>query len=238
MPAAPPAREDDVSFASLDGVGNDLDAYTAILNNSPAQQVAISRLDGDEDTRLLEVTNELQRHVRRDVPCTCSTLVIVLVGHGFQWQTHSAEEPDRMDEFFALSDQPLIDDWWVPYWRTARPEIKAIVVVDSCHSESVARGAIVPEPVIVLDTTSEGPRRLIISASMDYQRAREYSFNGSTRGVLTAALLDSWTVIPNRLSYEAWYRYAAQAVNQTVTQTAGLRVIDPLVRLHTATPFA
>ena len=234
--ATEPYQDGDFRFAALEGVSTDLTSYTNMVIDA-APDAVISRLESPEDTTLAAVSAELERHVRREIPCTCTSLVIVLVGHGFQVQTWDPEEPDRMDELFALSDLPLIDDWWVPFWRAARRDLTATIIVDSCHSETIVRGLFVPDPVIVRDTVSDGPRRLIISASMDAQLAREFSIGGRVQGVLTRELEQAWASPPNRASYETWFVYAAPFVNQTMTQTAVLRIIDPQQTIQLARPF-
>ncbi|MDF2554582.1 MAG: hypothetical protein K0R60_477 [Microbacterium sp.] len=234
--ASEPFLDSDYRFATLEGVHEDLDTYTRMIVDEVPDAV-ISRLEGTEEATLASVTAELERHVRPDLPCTCSALVIVLVGHGFQVQTWDADEPDRLDELFALADLPLIDDWWVPFWRAARRDLTATIIVDSCHSETIVRGLFVPDPVIVRETVSDGPRRLIISASMDAQLAREFSIGGRVQGVLTRELEQAWASPPNRASYETWFVYAAPFVNQTMTQTAVLRIIDPQQTIQLARPF-
>ncbi|MEV4687250.1 caspase family protein [Microbacterium sp. LWH3-1.2] len=237
-PAAGALREGDIAFARLDGVANDLDAYARILENSEVDSGAlqVERLDEPARTTLASVTTELSRHVDPRHPCTCSTLVIVMVGHGFRWMAYDDSEPDRMDELFALSDLPLIDDWWVPFWKGARTDMKAVVIVDSCHSDSIAYRAAPIEPVIHYDTTSAGPRRVLISAAMQEQQARERSFGNKVQGVLTRELLRSWDTPANRGSYSTWYDYASRFVNNPY-QTAVMRVVDPLASMERELPF-
>ncbi|KJL40812.1 caspase family protein [Microbacterium trichothecenolyticum] len=234
--ATEPYQDGDFRFAALEGVSTDLASYTNMVIDA-APDAVISRLESPEDTTLAAVTAELERHVRREIPCTCTSLVIVLVGHGFQVQTWDPEEPDRMDELFALSDLPLIDDWWVPFWREARRDLTATIVVDSCHSETIVRGLFVPDPVIVRERVNDGPRRLIISASMDAQLAYEHSMGGQTQGVLTHGLELAWALPDNRTSYEAWFASASSIVNRTILQTAVMRIIDPEQTVQLVPPF-
>lgn len=234
--ATQPYQEHDFLFAALDGVGSDLTSYTMMIIDA-APDAVISRLETPEDTTLAAVTAELEKHVRREDPCTCSSLVIVLVGHGFQVQTWDPAEPDRMDELFALSDLPLIDDWWVPFWREARRDLTATIVVDSCHSETIVRGLFVPDPVIVRELVNDGPRRVIISASMDAQLAYEHSMAGQTQGVLTRGLELAWALPDNRASYETWFASASSIVNRTILQTAVMRIIDPEQTVQLVPPF-
>lgn len=234
--ATSPHQEGDFVFAALEGVNHDLTSYTNMIIDAVPDAV-ISRLESPEDTTLAGVTAELERHVRPENPCSCSSLAIVLVGHGFQVQTWDPEEPDRMDELFALSDLPLIDDWWVPFWRGARQDLTATIVVDSCHSETIVRGVFVPDPVIRRERVSDGPRRVIISASMDAQLAYENSMTGQTQGVLTKGLEEAWAFPVNRENYENWFNYASSIVNRTILQTAVMRIIDPEQTVQLVPPF-
>ncbi|MFC8682659.1 caspase family protein [Microbacterium ureisolvens] len=235
--ATEPLLDSDYVFSTLDGVGNDLDSFTTmIIDEAPA--AVISRLECPEETTFESVTAELEKHARRDPPCGCSALVIVLVGHGFQVPTSDPEETDGLDELFALSDVPLIDDWWVPFWTAARADLTATIIVDSCHSETIVRAAHVPEPLIVEERVSDGPRRLIISASMDAQLAHEQSIGGKAQGLLTRELERAWTVPEYRVSYRDWYWEAALGVNANPYQTAVMRVIDPDQTIQLGRPFS
>jgi hypothetical protein len=211
-------------FKPLKGVSNDLDSYSEMLAHSPlAPGLVIYRLETAEATTVANATTVLERHA---VACTCDVLVIALVGHGFRVKTTDDAELDGMDEMFAFSDAPLNDDYWPGFWRAARPAITAVVLVDSCHSGSIAISFFASEPQAVI-IESEGPRRLYLSASRDDEPAAERIYGSTVRGVFTRELENAWNSPINRSSYWKWFDYAGRNAALVARQAFVMTVVGP-----------
>jgi hypothetical protein len=68
-------------------------------------------------------------------------LFISYSGHGGQVPDRNGDEKDdHSDETWVLYDRQLVDDELYALWATFKPGVRIIVLSDSCHSGSVARG--------------------------------------------------------------------------------------------------
>jgi hypothetical protein len=63
--------------------------------------------------------------------------VLTFSGHGFQVPDLNGDEPDGLDEVWALFDKGLVDDELYGVLASFRPGVKVLVISDSCHSGSV-----------------------------------------------------------------------------------------------------
>lgn len=70
------------------------------------------------------------------------TLVVSYAGHGGQVPDATGDEPDRLDETWCLYDGMMLDDELRGLWGKFGAGTRILVVSDSCHSESVTRGAL------------------------------------------------------------------------------------------------
>ena len=66
-------------------------------------------------------------------------LVLTFAGHGAQLRDLNGDEPDRLDETWALYDRMLIDDELYNALTRFRPGVRLYVVADSCHSATSIR---------------------------------------------------------------------------------------------------
>ncbi len=134
--------------------------------------------------------------------------LLVLCGHGFQATDDNGDEPDGLDEVFAASDGPILDDDFGRVWEAADQSTDIVVIVDSCSADSLGiLGGQDIEPV--LSVRASGPARLSISASMAWEEAGEVTTRHGIRGQLSLALEDAWLDPDARTSYLAWFRAAA-----------------------------
>jgi hypothetical protein len=60
-------------------------------------------------------------------------------GHGGQTPDITGDERDRYDETWCLFDGQLLDDELDLLWHDFQPDVRILVISDSCHSETVAR---------------------------------------------------------------------------------------------------
>jgi hypothetical protein len=60
-------------------------------------------------------------------------------GHGGQLGDQSGDEPDRLDETWALYDRQLLDDEIYALLSRFQPGVRVFMASDSCHSGSIGR---------------------------------------------------------------------------------------------------
>lgn len=110
---------------------------------------AIAENAGFESRTLLSAQatrNAVIDHIRAaaDACQPGDIFLFTYAGHGAQVPDLNGDEPDRADETFCLFDGMLIDDEIYDLWCAFKPEVRVLVVSDSCHSGSVVRMAPVP----------------------------------------------------------------------------------------------
>ena len=66
--------------------------------------------------------------------------LIQFSGHGAQIPDTNGDEPDGKDETWCLYDRMLIDDELARLWAEFAEGVRILMLSDSCHSGSVARG--------------------------------------------------------------------------------------------------
>ena len=227
----------DYAFHTAQGVGGDLDFYQRFLEHqTPTEERRLLRLDGREETRvgplkatLLEAAGRLPAH---------GLFVLVLCGHGFQARDLNGDEPDQLDEVFAASDGPLLDDFFADLWSRLPPTADVVIIADTCSSDSIGlAGGPSIEPVISI--RAGGPYRLSISASMPWETAGEVTTRRGVRGVLSQKLEDIWDCMPeSHDSYLKWFLAAAENVSVTrPRQHPRLRYVAPDDGLLNARPL-
>jgi hypothetical protein len=62
-------------------------------------------------------------------------------GHGGTLPDYNSDEDDLQDETWCLYDRELVDDELYCLWRMFKPDVRILVLSDSCHSGTVARAA-------------------------------------------------------------------------------------------------
>ena len=195
------------TFASLQGVSGDLDWYEQFVRGAvPNERLHLHRWDDQRSTTSASIRDGLGQ-VASALP-EGGLLVVVLCGHGFQATDDNGDEPDALDEVFAASDGPVLDDHFGQVWDTMKATTDLVVIVDSCSADTLGiRGGRDVEPVLSYRTG--GPARLSISASMTWEKAGEVTTRHGVRGQLSLALEDAWLDPDARSSYLAWFRAAA-----------------------------
>jgi hypothetical protein len=69
-------------------------------------------------------------------------LVFTYSGHGGQVPDANGDEQDRMDETWVLYDRQMVDDELYSLLGKLKPGVRVAIFSDSCHSGTVARGAV------------------------------------------------------------------------------------------------
>jgi hypothetical protein len=69
-------------------------------------------------------------------------LVFTYSGHGGQVPDANGDEQDRMDETWVLYDRQMVDDELYSLLGKLNPGVRVAIFSDSCHSGTVARGAV------------------------------------------------------------------------------------------------
>ena len=72
-------------------------------------------------------------------------------GHGGQINDVTDDEPDGLDETWALYDREIVDDELYAAWSLFRPGVRIFVLSDSCHSGTMTKA-------MFLDPTPHVPR--------------------------------------------------------------------------------
>ena len=60
-------------------------------------------------------------------------------GHGGQINDVNNDEPDGLDETWALYDRELVDDELYAMWSRFRPGVRVVVLSDTCHSGTLTK---------------------------------------------------------------------------------------------------
>jgi hypothetical protein len=118
--------------------------------------------------------------------------VLQYSGHGAQQRSQDQDEAE--DQLLLTYDVPIVDDTLGALWPKFRPDVRIVVITDSCNSGSVVR-EIQTERGIVRETKNVNdavPRFLSIGMKNSRTRSRDGNIEG-LRGTLLhmAACLDA-----------------------------------------------
>ena len=69
-------------------------------------------------------------------------LLLTYSGHGGQVPDTNGDEDDHMDETWVLYNRQVVDDELYAFWAKCAPGVRIALFSDSCHSGTVARGAV------------------------------------------------------------------------------------------------
>jgi len=69
-------------------------------------------------------------------------LLLSYSGHGGQVPDTNGDEDDRMDETWVLYNRQVVDDELYAFWAKCASGVRIALFSDSCHSGTVARGAV------------------------------------------------------------------------------------------------
>jgi len=147
-------------------------------------------------------------------------------GHGSQVTDVSGDEDDHLDETIVPYDSrqgdvfDITDDEINGLLRELtqkKPTVSVVFILDSCHSGTSARGGvreipadtrIPPAPTIGRGTAEKerdfflaSARYVEVAACQPHQLAREYSFGGTTYGLLTYSIVQALRASPDPMTY-------------------------------------
>jgi hypothetical protein len=153
-------------------------------------------------------------------------VAITYSGHGSQVPDLEADEPDRLDECWCAADilrtpAGYITDDTIARWLSGRPAgVNVVVISDSCHSGTVARGFCAPRvrtlpPAAFLPSdraarvgvSTRAPRgetrypAILLAGCQDEEYSYDAAFLGRPNGAFTRAAIDSWS---EGLTYAEW----------------------------------
>ena len=227
-------------FRPLRGVANDLDWYAEFFYKTVQAPVLLTLIRPPEPS---DTTAEALKNTVREAFADLrdgDLLVLVLCGHGFQVRDQDGDETeDRFDEAFATSRGLILDDFFNEVWTTpTNARAAAIAIVDTCNSDTLGIKGFQTRPITVHHDA--GLPRISVSASEQWQKARETKSQTKPRGYFSQALEDAWTHVPEaRTSYRALFETAAELVGGRSNQASRIRYYGPADRedLLDAAPF-
>lgn len=227
-------------FRPLRGVANDLDWYARFFYGIVQTPVLLTLIRPSEPT---DTTAEALKSTVREAFANLrdgDLLVLVLCGHGFQVRDQDGDETeDRFDEAFAASHGLILDDFFNEVWTTpTNARAAAIAIVDTCNSDTLGIKGFETRPITIHHDA--GLPRISVSASEQWQKARETKSQAQPRGYFSKALEDAWTHVPEaRTSYRALFETAAELVGGRSGQASRIRYYGPANRedLLDAIPF-
>lgn len=165
-------RGEQFAFGTAAGVDRDVDFYTGLLYDQvPGDRLVFTgaKTGRNETTRGAILTHLTQMVADARA---WDTLVLVLVGHGFQVRDDidRPDEADGFDEVFAAADQPIVDDDFADVWSAAPQTVNVVVFADTCSSHSIGiLGGRSDEHIN--SRATDGPSRLSLAASMPWETA-------------------------------------------------------------------
>ena len=99
------------------------------------------------DTKVLLTTSATAAEVTKSISDAArqlkggDILFVSYSGHGGTLPDFNGDEDDQQDETWCLYDRELVDDELYFLWRQFKPEVRLLIVSDSCHSGTVVRAA-------------------------------------------------------------------------------------------------
>lgn len=98
------------------------------------------------DSRLLLAADATRDGVTQSIESAAAALeagdifFLTYAGHGGQLKDMDGDEEDQKDETWVLYDGQLLDDELNVLWAKFAPQVRLLVLSDSCHSGSVSKG--------------------------------------------------------------------------------------------------
>ena len=123
-------------------------------------------------------------------------LLVTYAGHGGQVPDRNDEdEEDRSDETWLAYDRQIVDDELFALWAKFQPGVRILVVSDSCHSGTVARGIAADVPNVVktraaAEAQSPRYRAMPRDVMIETYRANAGLYDGIQKALPTAEKAD------------------------------------------------
>lgn len=165
------------------------------------------------------------------------SVVITYSGHGTWMPDISGDEPDKRDEAWCPHDFEdgvlLDDDIYATIATYKQPDVRLLLLADSCHSGTVCRAIgpdlgpqarpryMPPSRLPQYKTLAEVaasrtapprgkvqtvPGTVLISGCADREVSYDASFQGRPNGALTYFAINALSKLPVGVTYDAWYK--------------------------------
>lgn len=141
-------------------------------------------------------------------------LVFYFAGHGGQQPDANQDETDGRDETLLAYDGEIIDDELNDIWPRFQPDVRIVMISDSCNSGSnyrAIRDVFTPTPIQPLSRTT----RAVMQAQFIHMGGCRDGFTSSgyeTGGAFTSALATVWNGGAFAGNYKAFYEAIVAAV--------------------------
>lgn len=191
------------AWSDLDGAVNDAKDVEKLLKSPAYGFTAVKTLHNEQATREA-IVQAIRTHLIAPAQ-KGDTVVIYYAGHGTQVENKLSKEADKKDEAIVPHDvptgqAPLRDKELAKLYNELIDKgVTPTIIMDSCHSGSIGRGAgksrmVRAKFAPVADASEPLPPEsrgaLVMSAAQDYQVALEATDReGNPHGAFTVALL-------------------------------------------------
>ncbi|HKQ76999.1 MAG TPA: caspase family protein [Blastocatellia bacterium] len=138
------------SYEELQGCEKDARAMQALAAGQGFQTKLLINNQATSNAVIGEIKNAASQLIGGDF------FLLSYSGHGSQLinELNGDEEPDGLDETWVLFDRNLIDDELDVLWSYFLPDVRILVVSDSCNSGTITRSSL-PSPRVSLVPTSQ-----------------------------------------------------------------------------------
>jgi hypothetical protein len=190
-------------FSNLDGALNDLEGMRGLLVSRYGFKPENIHVLRDGQASRQAILDAVKQYLV-DEPRSGDDVLFFYAGHGSQVRNSLSREPDKLDETLVPADARKgvadIRDKEVGRLVNAALDknVRLTMIVDSCHSGSIARGyekvrELPPADGDVKDPSVLEPppetRAVVMSAAQDFQTAAEVSEPDGPHGLFSAALI-------------------------------------------------
>lgn len=192
---------------------NDVLAVQQLLRQTLMQWEFAQLLDGAATIARVEAAYaDLARRAQ------AGDLVVILHSHhGGRFRDKSGDEADGWDETLVLWDGQVVDDVHAAWLAKFAPGVRVLLLFDTCHSETIARGGVpdedvgtlrrkaMPPAVAVRAGELQGKRIAEMKAGVQSARPpqaailtlaacrdRQSAMDGDVNGEFTTAVLAAW----------------------------------------------
>jgi hypothetical protein len=179
------------------------------------------------------------------------TVVITYSGHGTWVPDTNGDEPDHRDEALCPHDiaenGPLVDDDLHDLFAEAAPDVRTILISDSCHSGTLTRlhhpigdrpgraRFLAPSTFLRATLTPtrvslRAPRStaLLLSGCRDAEYSYDATFDGRPNGAFTYVALRALADLPPEATYRDWlHAIRTRLPSQDYPQTPALQATKP-----------
>ena len=170
------------SSCKLNGCINDANSMSALASKLGYKSMVLT----NQQATKAAITNQINTIAKQ--LNSGDIFLLTYSGHGSQVFDKNSDESDGLDETWCLFDGEFIDDDLYKLWSRFRAGVRLVVISDSCHSGTVAKGGQTKIEQIIskdIDCVASG---ILLSGCRDSQ----VSYDTNQNGLFTSALLQVW----------------------------------------------